>query len=106
MAELSVLMRSEARVLTCPPPLLRHESIGERLWPITHTVVMFVVSDIIIIYVFQAAQFKPSVLSAFDEGPGSKFTVLLQYVLLCFIYFSKVGIAKFLRSFRCLSISI
>jgi len=27
-------------------------------------------------------------------------TVLLQYVLLCFIYFSKVKIAEFLRSFR------
>jgi len=43
---------------------------------------------------------KPSVLSAFDEGPGSQYIrVLLQYVLLCFIYFSKVETAEFLQSF-------
>jgi len=31
----------------------------------------------------------------------SAFIVLLQYMLLSFIYFSKVKIADFLRSFRC-----
>jgi len=36
-------------------------------------------------------QFKPSVLSIFDEGGLTVYTVLLsQYILLCFIYFSKV----------------
>jgi len=45
----------------------------------------------------QAIQFKPSVFSAFDEGPGlTVYTVLLlQYVLLCFIYFLKVEIVEF-----------
>jgi len=32
------------------------------------------------------------------------YTVRLQYVLLCFIYFSKVEIVEFLRSFCCLNI--
>jgi len=43
--------------------------------------------------------FQSSVFSAFDEGLGSQYTVILQYVLLSFIYFLKVEIAEFLRSF-------
>jgi len=50
----------------------------------------------------QAIQFKPSVLSAFDEEPYSQYKQYFCNTLLCFIYFSKIEIAGFLRSFRCL----
>jgi len=99
----------EARV---PTPLLRHW-VGrvKTMYDLTNCLycrpVFFVVSDIINLRTSYCKLYsvKPLVLSAFDERPGSQYIrVLLQYVLLCFIYFSKVEIAEFLRLFRSLNI--
>jgi len=50
MVELSMLMRPEACVLTCPPLLLRHwvNRLKAMANNISHTAVLFVVSDIML----------------------------------------------------------
>jgi len=60
----------------------------------------FVVSDIIIIYIIQLQAIQFIKYQCFWWGTRlTAYTVLLQYMLLCFIYFSKVKIAEFLWSF-------
>jgi len=58
MAELSVLMRPEAHVPTCPLPCNATESVGQSLQPNAYTAALFVVSVIIIIYVIYTASYS------------------------------------------------
>jgi len=69
MAELSVLMRLEARVPTCSSPVitLSRQVKGYDLY--CPTVCSF--SNNYNLCILQAVQFKPSELSAVDEGLGS-----------------------------------
>jgi len=70
MAELSVLMRlqglrPEARVLTFLFPYYATEPVRYRLWPASHTAVLFELSDINIIYGIHIASYLVKTISDF-----------------------------------------